>query len=101
MRYPGRGREIVVRLFIERDERHILRALDERCPEPERAVDAGNETDIRRVVTLVGNTAGAPPPAPPRPSAKAPAWYRPPHRYGRRVENQVRPMAAQSGGERF
>ena len=31
---------------------------------PERAVDAGNETDIRGVVVFVGNTARARPPAP-------------------------------------
>ena len=36
------------------DGRRTLRALDGRCPE--RTVDAGNETDIRGVVVLVGNT---------------------------------------------
>ena len=36
------------------DGRRFLRALDERCPE--RAVDAGNETDIQGVVVFVGNT---------------------------------------------
>ena len=52
---PGaRGGETVVRLLVERDGRRILRALDGRCPEP--TVDAGNETDIRGVVVLVGNT---------------------------------------------
>ena len=54
VRDPGRGGETVVRLLVERDGRRILRALDERCPE--RAVDAGNETDIRGVVVFVGNT---------------------------------------------
>ena len=53
-RDPGRGGETVVRLLIERDERRILRALNDRCPG--RTVDAGNETDIRGVVVLVGNT---------------------------------------------
>ena len=54
LRDPGRGGETVVRLLSERDGRRLLRALDERCPE--RTVDAGNETDIRGVVVLVGNT---------------------------------------------
>ena len=54
VRDPGRGEEIVVSRLIERDGRRILRALDERCPE--RTADAGNETDIRGVVVLVGNT---------------------------------------------
>ena len=53
VRDPGRGGETVVRLLVERDGRRTLRALDERCPE--RTVDAGNETDIRGVVVLVGN----------------------------------------------
>ena len=48
----GRGGETVVRLLVERDGRRTLRALDECCPE--RTVDAGNETDIRGVVVLVG-----------------------------------------------
>ena len=43
-----------MRLFVERDGRRSPRALDERCPE--RIADAGNETDIRGVVVLVGNT---------------------------------------------
>ena len=42
---PARGGETIVRLLVERDGR---------CPE--RTVDAGNETDIRSVVVLVGNT---------------------------------------------
>ena len=54
VRDPGRGGETVVRLLVERDGRRLRRALDERCPE--RNVDAGNETDIRGVVVLVGNT---------------------------------------------
>ena len=54
VRDSGRGGDSVVRLLIERDGRQILRALDDRCPE--RAVDAGNETDIRGVVVFVGNT---------------------------------------------
>ena len=54
MRDPVRGGETVVRLLIERDGRRILRAFDERWPE--RTVDARNETDIRGVVVLVGNT---------------------------------------------
>ena len=54
VRDPGRGGETVVRLLVERDGRRALRALDERFPE--RTVDAGNETDIRGVVVLVGNT---------------------------------------------
>ena len=54
VRDPGRGGETVVRHLIERDGRRILRALDDRCPE--RTVDAGNESDIRGVVVLVGNT---------------------------------------------
>ena len=54
VRDPGRGGETVVRLLVERDGRRTLRALDGRCPE--RAVDAGNETDIRGVVVFVGNT---------------------------------------------
>ena len=54
LREPGRGGETVVRLLIERDGRRLLRALDERFPE--RTVDAGNETDIRGVVVLVGHT---------------------------------------------
>ncbi len=53
VRDPGRGGETVVRLLIERDGRQVLRALDGRCPE--RTVDAGNETDTRGVVVLVGN----------------------------------------------
>ena len=51
-RDPGRGGDTVVRLLIKRDGRRILRALVERCPE--RAVDAGNETEIRGVVMFVG-----------------------------------------------
>ena len=54
VRDPGRGRETVVKLLVERDGRRVLRAIDECCPE--RNVDAGNETDIRGVVVLVGNT---------------------------------------------
>ena len=54
VRGPGRGGDTVVRLLIERDGRRIQRALDERCPE--RAVDAGNETEIRGVVMFVGST---------------------------------------------
>ena len=54
VRDPGRGGESVVTLLIERDGRRALRELDGRCPE--RTVDAGNETDIRGVVVLVGNT---------------------------------------------
>ena len=54
VRDSGRGGETIVRLLVERDGRWILCALDERCPE--RTVDAGNETDIRGVVVLVGNT---------------------------------------------
>ena len=54
VRDPGRRGETVVRLLVERDGRRTLRALDERSPE--RTVDAGNETDIRGVVVLVGNT---------------------------------------------
>ena len=54
VRDPGRGGGTVVRLLVERDERRNLRALDERCPV--RTVDAGNATDIRGVVVLVGNT---------------------------------------------
>ena len=34
--------------------RRVLRALDDRCPE--RTVDAGNETDIRGVVVLMGSS---------------------------------------------
>ena len=51
---PGRGGDTVVRLLTKRDGRRILRALDERCPE--RAVDAGNETEIRGVVMFAGYT---------------------------------------------
>ena len=54
VRDPARGGKTVVRLLVERNGRRILRALDERCPE--RTVDADNETDIRGVVVLVGNT---------------------------------------------
>ena len=54
VRDPGRGGETVVRLLVERGGRRTLRALDGRFPE--RTVDAGNETDIRGVVVLVGNT---------------------------------------------
>ena len=36
------------------DGRRTLRAHDGRCPV--RTVDAGNETDLRGVVVLVGNT---------------------------------------------
>ena len=53
VRDPARGGETVVRLLVERDGRRTLRALDAHCPE--RIVDAGNETDIRGVVVLVGN----------------------------------------------
>ena len=53
VRHPDRGGETVVRLFIERDGRRSLRALDERCPA--RIVDADNETDIRGVVVFAGN----------------------------------------------
>lgn len=45
VRDPGRGGETLVRLLVERDRR---------CPE--RTVNAGNETDIRGVVALAGNT---------------------------------------------
>ena len=55
VRDPGRGGETVVRLLlVERDGRRTLRALDGRCPE--RTIDADNETDIRGVVVLMGNT---------------------------------------------
>ena len=54
VRDPGRGVETVVRLLIDRDGRRVLRALDERCPE--RTVDVDNETDIRGVVVLVGDS---------------------------------------------
>ena len=50
---PSSGSSSSVTL-VERDGCRILRALDERSPE--RTVDAGNETDIRGVVALVGNT---------------------------------------------
>ena len=98
VRDPGRGGETVVRLLVERDGRRFLRALDERCPE--RIVDASNETDIRGVVVFVGNTVGAPPPAPVRIGegaclASTPSPPRPP------CGKPVRPRSAPSGGEVF
>ena len=53
VRDPARGGESIVRLLVERDVAGSC-ALDGRCPE--RTVDAGNETDIRGVVVLVGNS---------------------------------------------
>ena len=53
VRDPARGGETVVRRLVERDGRRTLCAEDGRCPE--RAVDDGNETDIRGVVVFVGN----------------------------------------------
>ena len=50
---PRRGGETVVRLLIERDERRLLRALDERGPE--RTVDAGG----RQVTSTTARPEGA------------------------------------------
>ena len=92
-RSPGRGGEAVVSLLIERDGRRLLRPLDKRCPE--RTVYAGNETDIRGAVVLVGNTVSAPLPASCAHRRRGLFGKRPPHRHGRRAGNPVRAMDAQ------
>ena len=68
--------------------------------DPGRTVDAGNETEIRDVVVLVGNTVCAPPLRPRvlGASANGPARHRPP-RCGHREGNPARAMATSSGGE--
>ena len=50
--WDGEPRATTVRLYVEEDGRRVLRALDR--GDPDRVVEADNETDIRGVVVFRG-----------------------------------------------